>query len=660
MFCSNCGKKVNEGAKFCWNCGSEIAAHEQTAAPEPEKQAEETPSAPVEEEKQEEAQPVKKPQPAKNKRPKLNKKSLLIAGGVLVVALLVVLIVVFSTPKVGEIPDPMYFFDGFDVSVEDYTFFRSATLSIRTREEGAEAAMLEYVNLLKSGNYPFTCVSEESNYGVTSYDFRYDGTETYSDPYYIQLEIIINPWDHKIYLTFYDYFHFDFVSREQYSGSTNTSPPSEKGNAEAGETETDTPASTSPVRVAEGVDLSYLFEKKENGVQDIRYWSEGSLQFDDDPLDMGSYTIYYLDCGKSDLNTYIDMLCRNGFTLVADYNKRGTGISGSQFIEYALVSNDVEGLSTRSGIYTKAQNHIDIWLEEYHNCWRMEVVNGLEVCDLGIRRDGNAVAADTLGESAESGLLYQDGYYTTEDGRLRSGENEATIVVDGEVMTGELYGLEKKNRNEYRFYMDGFGKGELEFSWDKRSMEEGSVFLNNLADEDISFALVLPNGSTRISSESYRGFSKLLLRVMHYDTEGDAVFYLYGETFSGHSVEALMAVNLWEMDNPTTPEPIDATGAETMDVSADTTIRIKVGETVTLHCVYSEFGSMYHTYDWSSSGSAINMSESYNKVTVKGIEPGTAEIYMTYHYTKDEPDSLTGNTRHNGHSRSRTYTIIVE
>lgn len=97
-----------------------------------------------------------------------------------------------------------------------------------------------------------------------------------------------------------------------------------------------------------------------------------------------------------------------------------------------------------------------------------------------------------------------------------------------------------------------------------------------------------------------------------------------------------------------------------MDVSADTTIRIKVGETVTLHCVYSEFGSMYHTYDWSSSGSAINMSESYNKVTVKGIEPGTAEIYMTYHYTKDEPDSLTGNTRHNGHSRSRTYTIIVE
>lgn len=442
-----------------------------------------------------------------------------------------------------------------------------------------------------------------------------------------------------------------------------SSESSGKANTVGGEAENAPPTPASSVKITEGVDLSYLFEKKGNGVQDIRYWSNGSIQFDDEPLDMGSYgdyIIYYLDCSRTELTAYIDMLCKNGFTLAAEYDRRGTGISSGKFIEYALVSNNVSGLAARSGIYTKAQNHIDIWWSNSDNCWWMEVVKGLELCDMGMRQDGSVVAIDTLGESAESGLLYQDGYYTTEDGRLRSGKNEATIVVDGESMTGELYNLQKKNRNEYRFYMDGFGKGEMEFSWDKRSMEEQSIFLNNLADEDISLTLLLPNGSTRLSSENYKGFSKLLLRVMQYDAEGDAVFYLYGETLNGNKVEALMAVNLRELDNPTTPEPIEASETKTISVSEDTTIRLKVGDTVVLHCVYSEFGSKYHTYDWSSSGSAINMSGTYNKATVIGIEPGTATISMTYHYTKDEPDVLTGNTRHNGYSRTRTYTIIVE
>lgn len=777
MFCSNCGKKVNEDAKFCWNCGSKIISHEQ----EPEKQVGKPAPAPVEEGKPEEAQPAKttftaqKTSRTKPSPHKLNKKLLLIASGVLAVALLIMLIAVISTyisdhKVMGEIPDPMYYFTDFTA---EEVYSSDSLWNIYISGEGAFSAAQGYINLLNGPTYPFALMKKEiTSTGNTVYDFCYNGEENLEDPLSAeQISVVFAPESNEVRLLYSDCTHFDFVSKEQYGGEVyipglesylgvnwsmkeqkgflyydlgntsndtakgliskyaaelcqkygftlmedlvekgrwllygetqdtfvdmycapqgveyyvsdtvvlvhattlassensdkaNTVTTPEIGSTVVEETETATPATDSPAKVADGVDLSSLFKKKENGVQDIRYWSNGSIQLDDEPLDMGSYgdyIIYYLDCNRTELNAYIDMLCQNGFTLVADYDRRGTGISGGKYIEFALVSNNVSGLTTRSGQYTKAQNHIDIWWEDYHNCWRMEVVKGLEVCDLGIRQGGSAAVADTLGESAESGLLYQDGYYTTEDGRLRSRKNEATIVVDGEVMTGELYNLYKKNRNEYQFYIDGFGKGEVEFSWDKRSMEEGSVFLNNLADEDISFTVLLPNGSTKLSSESYKAFGKLLLRVMHYDSGGDAVFYLYGESFSGHSVEALMAVNLWEMDNPTTPKPIDATGAETIDVSADTTIRIKVGETVTLHCVYSEFGSMYHTYDWSSSGSAINVSESYNKVTVKGIEPGTAEIYMTYHYTKDEPDVLSGITRHNGYSRSRTYTIIVE
>lgn len=832
MFCSNCGKRVNDDAKFCWNCGSAITPHEQTPSPEPEQPAPVTPPAPVGEEKQTEtkeeaytpspalvavdkamkkavksAKPVlkqagttlketgaslkekataKKNTPKQSDTPsspkKLNKKQLLkVGGGLLAAMLLVILIVALSNyisdnKKVGEIPDPMYYFVDFTVDEVDSS---DSLRIIYIRGEGAFNAAQGYMNLLDSTAYPFVLMKKETtSTGNTVYDFCYNGEETYKDPWAQQISVVIAPKANEIRLLYSDCSHFNFVSREQYSGEmylpsmesylgvnwemketdgrlyydfgdmsddaakllideyadmlcsqygftlmdkdtlnsdywilstenqnaivriacygggiqlacfvddeyvavsdmivfVSVAPATSSANSEGTEGNTEekesdagvkaveasTPSPVPSVKVAESVDLSYLFEKKENGVQDIRYWSNGSIQFDDDPLDMGSYIIYYLDCSKTELAPYIDMLCQNGFTLVAEYDRTSMGISGDKFIAYALVSDHVSGLSTRSGQYTKAQNHIDIWWESMHSCWRMEVVKGLELCDLGIRKGGSVVDISTLGESAESGLLYQDGYYTTEDGRLRSGEKEATIVVDGEVMTGELYNLEKKSRNEYRFYMDGFGKGEMEFSWDKRSMEEGSVFLNTLEEEDISFTLLLPNGSTKLSSESYKGFSKLLLRVMHYDAEGDAVFYLYGESFSGHSVEALMAVNLWEMDNPTTPEPIDASGAETISVSEDTTIRIKVGQTVVLHCAYSEFGSKYHTYDWSSSGSAVNISGTYNKATVKGIEPGTATISMTYHYTKDEPDVLTGNTRHNGHSRSRTYTIIVE
>lgn len=117
MFCSNCGKKVNEGAKFCWNCGGEIFSHEQTAVSESEKQTPVPPPSSAKEEKQEKTQPAKKE--ALNKKPclfrKKNKKLLLlIGGGVLALALLVILIAVISANKaVGKIPDPMYYFSDF-------------------------------------------------------------------------------------------------------------------------------------------------------------------------------------------------------------------------------------------------------------------------------------------------------------------------------------------------------------------------------------------------------------------------------------------------------------------------------------------------------------------------------------------------------------------
>lgn len=215
MFCPQCGKKVADGSKFCWNCGSEIILPQQTeVSAEPEKK----------EQPLHEGKPVKRTASIKKGAHsllprKINKKLLLIGGGLLAVVLAVVLIALLSAPKVvGEIPDPMHYFANFDVAVEDYTYFSSASLSIRMKEEGASSAALGYVSLLKSGGYPFILINEETSYGVTSYDFRYNGAEAYNNPSYIQLSVVINHWHGKVFLNFSDYRHFDFVSREQYGG----------------------------------------------------------------------------------------------------------------------------------------------------------------------------------------------------------------------------------------------------------------------------------------------------------------------------------------------------------------------------------------------------------------------------------------------------------
>ncbi len=102
---------------------------------------------------------------------------------------------------------------------------------------------------------------------------------------------------------------------------------------------------------------------------------------------------------------------------------------------------------------------------------------------------------------------------------------------------------------------------------------------------------------------------------------------------------------------------------EVIKVKEDETIRIRVGETVTLESVYTstyDLGTAYTTYDWSKSGSAIGISSVFDSCTVTGEEKGTAKVTLVYHYTVKGNNVLTGNPENQGRSRTRTYTIIVE
>ena len=114
-------------------------------------------------------------------------------------------------------------------------------------------------------------------------------------------------------------------------------------------------------------------------------------------------------------------------------------------------------------------------------------------------------------------------------------------------------------------------------------------------------------------------------------------------------------------DPTSSPTPVPDDG-ETVEVRENTTIHIRQGSAVKLHCTYDEWDSSYDVYEWrlKSGSSVIAMDATYDKCDVLGLARGTAVIEMEYFYSYKGPDVLTGNMRTKHTSRTREYTIVVE
>lgn len=681
MYCPACGKRIDGGAKFCRNCGSPLACPEEEKTP-------------------------------KGKRPfKKGLWGIISAAAVLLGACLLLLF--SSAPTDRNIPDPAYFFsEAASVEVKSQS---KSTCWVEIRGAEVFSAGFEYVELLKSGAYPFVCTAESVEPGFASYDFCYEGAYAYKEPYEYQIAVRLYYEKGTVELFYFDRHRFDFVEKERYSGTLHAFPmgfevldapePTEAPTPAptAAETKAPTPtpkatkkataapkvtptpkatkkataapkvtptpkatqkATAAPVsgtRVATGIDLSYVSKAKKNGVQDIRYWSKGTIPFSKKPLDMDGFTLYKFKCERSVLEAYIRDLCQNGFTLAAEYDR--TSYTGGKFIEYALTC-DGASVPTMQGLYTKADCHIDIWKDDVY--WRMDVADGLSYGDMGLRQGGGKESICPLGDSAEAGLLYTSGAYLTDDGRFSAKMGKADVLVKGKHKTGACT-IKKKGTKKYEMTVEGFGSGTLTFSWSKEEIQGNRVYVHkDFEDGDASLTWTLDGRDMTPKAAGEVYFSGLILRVMHYDPAGEAVFYVYAETFDGEKLELLAAADL-PAGGETSAQPAESpsyTGeTERITVGEDTTIYMKVGQTVILKSRYNssyDLGTMYTTYDWSCSGDAVSISGSFSELTVKGLKKGTATISLKYSYTKDEEDVLTGVMRHNAKTRKRTYTIVVE
>lgn len=411
--------------------------------------------------------------------------------------------------------------------------------------------------------------------------------------------------------------------------------------------------------VASSVDLAAMFELPDNVLPNLYDWSQGEASYDGEPSELDGNQVLYYWTEMDIVKEYVAMLQKNGYTLVDEYDE----FSGIH--SWGLICNEASSAGMLEMMFTDTPCHVSIhWTDSSRHKFTMYVSPDIQVRDTGVRRDGSVADILPQGVSAGAGLVrLADGSYQTSDGRLTTSIGNAMVIRDGTTYNtgarycisdgGEQLWVEDYYRNEGIFLefpenslMEGdlFRREEL-MRW--RPIEESKGSLDGFVYN--TTAIAIAHGENWVGpgmNEEY--YEALTLRLMYYDKGGDAVFYIYArfQEDGPKEVEALCAVNMANA-NSTTIE--------------DATI-LKVGNTVTLKYSHKEHNSKYHTYEWNiiEGDSRVSISYVGDTCDVTALYPGVATVTVTYHYSKEEPDVLTGISRTVDKTISEKYHFVVE
>lgn len=415
-----------------------------------------------------------------------------------------------------------------------------------------------------------------------------------------------------------------------------------------------------PELVSEAIQVENVIEVPKNAVPELAAWSNLTA-FSDKVITKSDKTAKYdlLD-GVKIIEEYVAMLEANGFTLVDEYyfSYKET------FRSYALVSTAVPDAEPIKMQYEDTDCHVTIWMAEDQDEYTINISPSLQFFDTGVRRGGTKANEVIAGPSAGAALLRVDeGSYQTSDGRLSAALGTAMVIRDGETYTcGARWEVEEEDE---RLWVEDYYRNEGFFmEVPKNSLIDGDILqINSFIRERYytteKSSLASYNWHTPFFALAYDGqwkgpelngtdFKALTVRLMYYEPGGDAVYYVYAELKDKEpgTVEALVAVDM----------SVGSGG------NFDNATRLSAGDTITLNYSGEVFGSDYHVYDWAVTDGAGNVSiESVgNSCRVRAVEKGVATVTVTYSYTEEEPDVLTGIMRDAHKSRSQSYNIIIE
>ena len=411
-----------------------------------------------------------------------------------------------------------------------------------------------------------------------------------------------------------------------------------------------------PVTVAGELDFSGYNSVPENALPDLLYWANGAAEYEDEPTTSDGKQVYEYRTSQPVVEEYIEMLCQNGYTLVDSYTI-------GDLYSWGLMSDTVDAV-TQPLIFTDNPCHVAIWTNGGRT-FRVDVPFELEVCDTGTRRGGEARDLAPEGPSASVGLLrLPDGSYQTSDGRLTAAVGTAAVLRDGQPYSCEASLIIDGEREIESLWIENYYRNEgIYFESPEAYLMADDVFrMSDLSRERIydtdkdsqdaynwggCYVSVCHNGEWITPTWNGTDYEALTVRVMYDDKGGDRVYYIYARFSRGEptEVEALCAVS---------------SGSKTGSFSDAR--YLQVGETTTIHYEWEEFGSMYHVYEWEviEGGNNVVLDGPDNDCRVTAVRPGVAVVKMSYSYTREEPDVLTGAPRDVGHTRTEEYVFVIE
>ena len=420
--------------------------------------------------------------------------------------------------------------------------------------------------------------------------------------------------------------------------------------------------------LAEGMDLSSYAQIPDNAIQEFWSWSEGRARVGYDE----ETEFDYWKVTKELAEEYVAFLTGEMGFVLQETGKNSYGVS------YGFVHSTIEAEGIYAGKRLSKEYPVVLSYGGTQNAKLYVNEDVFTVCDMGYRRSGEKTEIKVYGESADAALIKtSDGIYKTDDGRLQTKLDEAMVIRNGESavtkaqhqirdskesllvefyyrdegfyletpkyysLTGDIYRINELIQNDY----PTFERDEMEY-------EEYS--------KNLTF-LMSHNGVWIGPRYWENEYEQLTVRVMYYERDVEAVYYVYAKFADEepNEVEALVAVELSEKK-----QEQSASG----EVNFDEIVQIKdgdtllVGQTGELSYNKRKSGSAYHVYNWSviDGKGLVTLDEENDSCKITALESGMVKIKCSYSYTVDSTNVLTGNPEKKQKSDSKIYEITIK
>ncbi|MBQ8518325.1 MAG: hypothetical protein IJ455_01810 [Agathobacter sp.] len=208
-------------------------------------------------------------------------------------------------------------------------------------------------------------------------------------------------------------------------------------------------------------------------------------------------------------------------------------------------------------------------------------------------------------------------------------------------LTGDIYRIEELVKSTY--------------PTDKRDRITDVDF-----DGKLTF-LMSHNGSWIGPNHHWNKYKQLTVRVMYYEKNVEAVYYVYAKFADGEpsEVEALVAVDL----SPKQEAELPSTEVDTSKV-----IELKDGDTLLLgqtgEISYGtrKSGSAYHVYNWSivEGKDLVILDEGHDSCKITARGKGKVVVKCSYSYTEKKESVLTGREEDDPEIDTKRFEITIE